>query len=332
MKHPKYILDISITFKTIIASIYFCSKIILLVKPIFFFGLFLFIFSASLCAQNSDTAIHPKDSLKTLPIADSAGLVKKNDSVKVVVADISKGLLKNKLLNREAEPVSLSAHPRKATSKDTFFYLIAGMVLLLACLKYFYSRYFTNLFRVFFNTSLRQSQITDQLLQAKLPSFLFNIFFVISGGIYVYVLLSHYHLTDGGYEWVFIFSSIALMGLIYLIKYCTLKFTGWITGLNEAVDIYVFVIFLINKIIGVFLVPFIIILSFSELQIVKIAALISLLIIGVFLLLRFFRSYGLLQNQLKISKFHFLLYIAGLEILPLLLIYKGLMLYLTKNP
>ena len=269
MKHPKYILDISITFKTIIASIYFCSKIILLVKPIFFFGLFLFIFSASLCAQNSDTAIHPKDSLKTLPIADSAGSVKKNDSVKVVVADSSKVLLKNKLLNSEAEPVSLAVQSRRATSKDTFFYLIAGMVLLLACLKYFYSRYFTNLFRVFFNTSLRQNQITDQLLQAKLPSFLFNIFFVISGGVYVYVLLSHYHLINGGNEWVFIFSSIALMGLIYFIKYCTLKFTGWITGLGEAVDIYVFVIFLINKIIGIFLVPFIIILAFSELQIVK---------------------------------------------------------------
>lgn len=322
----------SITFKTIIPSIYFCSKIILLVKPIFFLGLFILIFSASLCAQNADSAIYPKDSLKILPAADSAGSVKDTISIKAVVTDPAVVFLKNKLLNSEAEPVSLAVQLKKAKSRDTFFYLIAGMVLLLACLKYFYSRYFTNLFRVFFNTSLRQNQITDQLLQAKLPSFLFNIFFVISGGIYVYVLLSHYHLTDGGNEWVFVFSSIALMGLIYFIKYCTLKFTGWITGLSDAVDIYVFVIFLINKIIGVFLIPFIIILSFSEVQIVKIAALVSLMSIGIFLLLRFFRSFGLIQNQLKISKFHFFLYIAGLEILPLLLIYKGLMLYLTKNP
>jgi hypothetical protein len=301
------------------------------VKPIFFFGFFMLILSAPLCAQNSDTAFHSKDSL-TLPIADSAGSLKKFDSVKAAVADTNAVLLTNKLLNSEAEPVSLAVQLRKAKSKDTFFYLIAGLVLLLACLKYFYSRYFTNLFRVFFNTSLRQNQITDQLLQAKLPSFLFNIFFVISGGIYVYVLLSHYHLTEGGNEWVFLFSSILIMGLIYFIKFCTLKFTGWITGLGEAVDIYVFVIFLINKIIGIFLVPFIIILSFSDLQIVSIAALVSLMVIGVFLLLRFFRSYGLVQNQLKISKFHFFLYIAGLEILPLLLIYKGLMVYLTKIP
>jgi hypothetical protein len=294
--------------------------------------LFIFIFSASLCAQNADTAIYSKDSLKTLPIADSAALVKKADTVKGVVADTNAVLLKNKLLNSGAEPVSLAMQLKKAKSRDTFFYLIAGLVLLLACLKYFYSRYFSNLFRVFFNTSLRQNQITDQLLQAKLPSFLFNIFFVISSGIYAYVLLSHYHLTNAANEWVFVFSSIALIGLVYFIKFCTLKFTGWITGLNEAVDIYVFVIFLINKILGIFLVPFIIFLSFSEPQIVTIAALVSLMSIGIFLLLRFFRSYGLVQNQLKISKFHFFLFIAGLEILPLLLIYKGLMGYLTKNP
>lgn len=300
-------------------------------KPIFFLGLFLLVFSASLCAQNTDTVLIPKDTVKVLPVADSVGPVKAADSVKPVVVKKDSVILKNRLLNLDAEPVSLAVQLKNDRSNDLFFYLIACIVLLLAFLKYFYSRYFTNLFRVFFNTSLRQSQITDQLLQAKLPSFLFNIFFVISGGIYVYALLSHYHLITEGNEWIYIFSSVALTGLVYLIKYCTLKFTGWITGLGETVDIYVFVIFLINKIIGVFLVPFIIILSFSDLQIAKIAAFGSLICIGIFLLLRFFRSYGLIQNQLKISKFHFLLYITGLEILPLLLIYKGLMIYLTKN-
>lgn len=301
-------------------------------KPIFFLGLLLFILSASLCAQNPDTALLPKDSLKATSLADTTLPAKAADSIKQAIIAKDTVLLKNKLLNTDAESVSLAVQLRKSESRDAFFYMIAGMVLLLAFLKYFYSRYFANLFRVFFYTSLRQNQITDQLLQAKLPSFLFNIFFVISSGIYVYVLLSHYHLTGSGNEWVFIFASVTITGLLYFVKYCTLKFTGWITGLNEVVDIYVFVIFLINKIIGIFLVPFIIILSFSDLQIVRIAAFVSLMCIGIFLLLRFFRSYGLIQNQLKISKFHFLLYITGLEIIPLLLIYKGLMVYLTKNP
>jgi len=88
-------------------------------------------------------------------------------------------------------------------------------------------------------------------------------FFLISGGIYVYVLLSHYHLIAGGNEWAFILASVIVTALVYLIKYCTLKFTGWITGLREVMDIYVFVIFLINKIIGIFIVTIIIHNSFT---------------------------------------------------------------------
>jgi Domain of unknown function (DUF4271) len=301
------------------------------VKPICFFGLFLFIFSASLCAQTADTGIYKNDSLKNLQIKQYADSVKHADTAKTATEAKPGFKLKNKLLNADGQAVLLAVQIKKEKPTDAFFYLLAAMVLLLACLKYFYSRYFTNLFRVFFNTSLRQNQITDQLLQAKLPSLFFNIFFVISAGIYVYVLLLHYHLFDTDNRWTAIFSSITLMALVYFVKFCTLKFTGWITGLKDVVDVYVFVIFLINKIIGIFLVPFIVLLAFADVPVIKIATLVSLICIGIFLLLRFYRSYGLVQNQLKISKFHFVLYITSIEILPLLLIYKGLMIYLTKN-
>lgn len=295
-------------------------------KPIYFLGLFLFIFSASLCAQTVDTANQNKDSINRQL---AKGPVESFDSSKTAVAE--KPLFKNRLLNTNAEPVSLAIQIKKIKSNDIFFYVITLLVLLLAFLKYFFRRYFTNLFKVFFNTSLRQNQITDQLLQAKLPSFLFNIFFVVSGGVYVYVLLLQFHLLKADNNWLIIFFSIILMALVYFIKFFTLKFTGWITGLAGEVNMYVFVIFLINKIIGIFLVPFVIVMAFARPEIVKAVVLISLICIGLFLLLRFFRSYALIQNQLKISKFHFLLYITGLEILPLMLIYKGLMIYLTKN-
>lgn len=284
--------------------------------------------SASLSAQQSDT----------IRIADTAGIA--TDTLKLpVIQDTTVHpkterpvfKLQNKFLNNQAEPVSFLVDFKNKKNADSVFYLVAGVVLLLAFFKFFYSRYFTNLFRVFFNTSLRQSQLTDQLLQAKFPSLLFNIFFIISGGIYTYFLLLYYKLMDNESMGLMMAASVLVLGIIYFIKFCTLKFTGWVTGFTEITNTYVFIIFLINKIIGIFLVPFIIIISFSENVIVKIAILISLMSIGLLLLLRFFRSYGLLQNQLKISRFHFTLYIAGIEILPLLLIYKGLMLYLSKN-
>ncbi|MEO6254989.1 MAG: DUF4271 domain-containing protein [Ferruginibacter sp.] len=299
-------------------------------KQVLFFLLCVVAFSASLCAQNNDSVIVNNDSLSTRGAIDSV-VIPVVDSAILPVTGGPFLKLKNKVLNSDAEPVSLAVRFKKDKGQNSTFYLIAAIVLLLALFKFFNDRYFTNMFRVFFNTSLRQSQLTDQLLQAKLPSMFFNIFFFISGGVYVYMLLLHYRLINEDNKWIMVFSSMGILGLIYLIKYCTLKFTGWVSGLHEVTDTYVFIIFLINKIIGIFLVPFIVILAFSDSAIVKIAALISLMSIGIFLLLRFFRSYGLLQNQLKISRFHFMLYLTGIELLPLLLIYKGLMVYLSKN-
>ena len=291
-------------------------------KPVLFFLLYILIFSASLFAQSADSVFTSPDSLRISPALDS---------VKPVVTARPAFGLKNKILNSEGRPVSFAVQIKKENRGDAFFYFLASLVLLLAFIKYFYSRYFANLFRVFFNTSLRQSQLTDQLLQAKLPSLLFNIFFIISGGLYVYLLLLHFHFIQQNNKWLLIFSSIAILGAIYFVKYCTLKFTGWVTGFTEITNTYIFVIFLINKIIGIFLVPFIIIFTYSDSEIVKTAVIISLMSIIILLLLRFFRSYGLVQNQLKISRFHFLLYLSGIELLPLLLIYKGLMVYVSKN-
>ena len=160
---------------------------------------------------------------------------------------------------------------------------------------------------------------------------MFNIFFILSGGMFLYLLLLHFNLIHEKNNLHFLAIAISLLGIIYLAKYCTLKFIGWITGLTGLTDTYLFIIFLINKIIAVFLIPVIVIIAFAENKIAHVAAIISGLSIAVFLLLRFFRSYGLLQQQLKISRFHFVLYLAGIEILPLLILYKGLMVYLSKN-
>lgn len=302
-------------------------------KQAFFFFLFFIAYPVSLLAQNTDTTqVQVIDS--TLAKTDSSGALVDTTIVSIPVKkDTSLAALikENSLLNSMGTPASMAVSTRKEQNMGSMFYLLTGTVLLLAFFRYFFARYFGNLFRVFFNTSLRQSQLTDQLLQAKLPSLFFNLFFIISGGLYSYFLMVHYHWLNDQNNWLLISSCISVLGFIYLMKFCTLKFTGWMTGYSEETNTYVFILFLINKIMGILLVPFIIIMAFSGNAIVRAAIPLSLVIIGLLLVLRFYRSYGLLQNQLKISRFHLLLYVIGMELLPLLLIYKGLVLLLNKN-
>jgi Domain of unknown function (DUF4271) len=291
-------------------------------KHFVFFLFFNGFFLTSISAQSVDSNLLRKDSLpKIITAAPFAAY----DSVLNVT------LNKSNFFKSTQTAVAYTTITKKTNSVTKLFYIIVAVLLCLAFLNLFYNKYFSNLFKVFFNTSLRQSQLSDQLLQAKVPSLFFNLFFIFSATIYVYLLLVNFGLASQLHIWYFLGAASACLGTVYSVKFLSLKFTGWITGFKAETNTYLFIIFLLNKILGVFLLPFTIIIAFSDKALVNIVFPISLVIIILMYLLRFVKSYGLLQNQLKISGFHFLLYSIGVEILPLLLIYKGLMVLLTKN-
>ena len=232
-------------------------------------------------------------------------------------------LKKNKFINLKLKPVALKANREHRRGKEYLFYLLSGIILLFGFFKVFYSQYFDNIFRLFFNTSLRQNQLTDLLLQARLPSLIFNLFFIINAGLYLWLLLHYFHFIGEENNKKTLAFCVLSIGFIYIGKFCVLKFIGWVTGIAEASNTYIFIIFLVNKIAGIVLIPFIIILAFATPAWQDNVVILSFLLIGVLFLLRFVRSYNLLQNQLKLSQWHFLLYMVSLEVLPILVIYKA---------
>ncbi|RYF88513.1 MAG: DUF4271 domain-containing protein [Chitinophagaceae bacterium] len=234
-------------------------------------------------------------------------------------------------INVKDAPVNFAARERVTYDRDALFYMLAGLILFFGIVRTIYDRYFQTLFRVFFNSSLRQSQLTDQLLQSKLPSLYFNLIFVFAGGFYVYFLLERLFAPKPDVQWVLLGGCIALFIVVYMVKFLTLKFVGWVTGYRSEADTYTFVLFLINKIIGICLLPVIVVLSFSGAGIANIIMIVSFLLVGILLLFRFIRSYGLLQHKLNVSRFHFMLYIIAMEILPLMLIYKAVGVFIVKS-
>jgi hypothetical protein len=168
-------------------------------------------------------------------------------------------------------------------------------------------------------------------VQAKLPSLFFNIIFVISGGLYVYLLLQRISYESVSVKWLYLLGCVAAFIVVYFVKFFSVKFIGWVSGLNAEAETYIFIVFLINKIIGICLLPVIVVVAFSDIVVINAAIVASIVFIGVMLLFRFIRSFSLLQHKLKISRFHFLLYIFSLEILPLILIYKAVELFISKK-
>ncbi len=284
-------------------------------------------------AVKKDTVVSVTDGIKKI---DS--VIVNKDSVAAVETALStayasvikRTLQQNRYVNAAGRPVATMSREMPVFS-SILFYLVLGVVLFFALLRFFSERYFNNMFRVFFNTSLRQGQLTDQLLQAKQVSLFFNMLFTITAGLYVYLLLGYFNWLTAGNPLMAVAACTLVVAVIYFLKYLSLKLTGWLTGYAAAANTYLFIIFLINKILGILLLPFVVIIGFGAGFLHYPAIIISLLMIGMMFLLRFLRSYGLLRRDIKVSRFHFFLYIAGVELIPLLLIYKGLMILLGKN-
>lgn len=277
------------------------------------------------------------DSNNVLPtgvLKDSSAIIKKDTVISAAenyYKKLESALRRSSFLNTSGTAVATVNQERYENNNDPVFYFLLALVIFLSFLRFFFNRYFFNLFRVFFNTSLRQGQLTDQLLQAKQASMFFNILFFFTTGVYIYFLLLHFNWINGKNNLVIMLVCSLAVAVIYFLKYINMKFTGWLTGHSTAANTYLFIIFLINKILGILLIPVVIVIAFSPDYLKKAAIVASLLMVGVMFLLRFLRSFSLLHSQIKVSRFHFFLYIIGIEALPVLLIYKGVMILLDKN-
>lgn len=215
-------------------------------------------------------------------------------------------------------------------TKDELFYLMAGVIFIMAFIRLTFSKYFRNLFLLFFQTSIRQKQTRDQLLQDNLASLLMNFLFVISGGLYITLLVRYKSWTDISFWWLAAGAAAVLL-LVYLGKYLFLLFTGWVFNTKEAAGSYVFVVFLVNKVLGVLLIPFLLVLAFAGPDLVNVSITLSIGMICLLLGYRYWVSFLAIRNKLKVNALHFLLYLCAVELLPLALICKVLMNYFNGS-
>jgi hypothetical protein len=244
---------------------------------------------------------------------------------------ISASLRTHPYYNFYAQPRYMVNIRRKDIGKEGLFYLLTGIVLYYALVRLIFEKYMNNLFSVFFRVSLKQKQIREQLLQSPLPSLLLNIFFIITGGIYFSFILSYYGFRGTYNGWYLMLNCIIALALVYVVKYILLKIMGWIFNIVDATDTYAFVVFLVNKLLGIMLIPVLILLAFSEPSLV--AVLVTLSVTGVFIMFgyRYVVSYSPIRKEIKVSQFHFLIYLCAFEIMPLLLIYKVLLTFFGKS-
>ena len=157
--------------------------------------------------------------------------------------------------------VRLSTTKKEWIGKEPLFYSIIGLLIFFALIKNGFHRYVEDLLKSYFRTTVKQKQLKDQLMQSPLPSMLLNIFFVLSIGMFIALALQHFRLgTDIPFWYLYFYCVVGLLA-IYAVKYVTLKLLGWVFQVSEATEGYIFIVFTTNKVLGMFLIPFLVVLE-----------------------------------------------------------------------
>ncbi len=267
-----------------------------------------------------------KDSVSKMPRKDSGW--KWDATIPVSIQNLQWQQMKhNPYFGFGNAPVTVHSDKRQTNGKELIFYLLIVILLGYAFLKNAFPKYFNDLFRLFFRTTLKQRQIKEQLMETPLPSMLLNLFFVVCGGLYASFLLQHFNLGVGGGFWLqFLYCCLGLSA-IYLVKFVGLKISGWLFNMSDAADNYIFIVFVVNKMIAILLLPFLILLAFTVRPLYDAALTGSFCLVGGLFCYRIILTFAAIRNQVKVNPFHFFLYLIAFEIAPLLLIYKALLLF-----
>lgn len=274
------------------------------------------------------TSVIPfNDSVSKRPVIDSTWFKSPVDSL-LSGSFIWQVMGRNPYFDFRSKPVALPGSTLKTfNGKELLFYLLVLLLIVFALFRQLFPKYFSDLFRVFFRTTLKQRQIREQLMQTPLPSLLLNGFFVISGGLYISFLLQYFNLGSEGEFWILFLYSCLGLSIAYMVKFLGLKIAGWIFSIKETTDSYIFIVFIINKMIGILLLPFLVLLAFGQGKIYSFSLTLSWCLIAAMLMYRIILSFSVVRNQIKVNPFHFFLYFCAFEIAPLLLVYRGLLLF-----
>ncbi len=244
--------------------------------------------------------------------------------------------LKQQLWNDELLPFSqppLQVNEKEfiRENRDVYFYILIVMLFFYGMIKLFFPKYVHWLFSHFLRPNMRQQQMRDHLLQSPLASLMLNFLFILAGGLFMLFLAGYYDLQLNEPEWkLWLLYSGCLLALS-IGQYILLKTIGWLFNISTTIDTYIFVIFLVNKIVGIILLPVIVLMAFPLSALLPVLVTITYMALALLLVYRFLISYKSIGNEIKVSRFHFFLYLCAFEIAPLLIIGKVLLDYVESS-
>jgi hypothetical protein len=142
------------------------------------------------------------------------------------------------------------------------------------------------------------------------------IVFFINASVFIYLISKEYGGLDSTKNWFFLLLSIIV---IYIVRHTVLSLMSWIFPIEKEISLFSFLIMVLNLILGLFLIPVNLVLAFGNNVTFLPSMIIGLIIISIFIIIRYFRGFFIGVNYAFNNLFLFFVYLCALEIAPVLI-------------
>lgn len=269
------------------------------------------------------------DSLQNDSLLPGSALTSTNVSSAIIKNDSINSSLQ-KIVQQKLALQLMKGADRNIPDRDIVFYILIFLLFFLGLVKTSFPKYVNSIFSLSFQATFRQTQTKEQMSQNFYPAIMLNLLFVLCGGLFITQFALFNNRIKLPFWQLFVYSTVILL-IIYVVKYAVIKFTGWVFNAKDAATEYGFVVFLINKVLGIIIIPLLFLIAYTNVAVQNVAITIVVCLALFSLAIRYLVSLARIRKNLNVPAFHFFIYLCAVEIMPLLVIYKILFLQASNT-
>lgn len=211
------------------------------------------------------------------------------------------------------------------------FTVVILLFLLLVILVTLFRSIPGRVYRAFLNDNLLSQLHREQGSIVSPPYFLFYLFFFFNAGFFLYLLAWYYKIPVVDGHWLSFLALAGGLAALFAGKHLLMKILEAVLPAKKELRLYSFTIIIFSIALGILLIPFNLLIAYGPKEAVPGVITLSLVMLGLVMGFRFVRGIFIGGRLLAANLFHFLLYICTVEIAPVLIIAKAVMLVVAKN-
>jgi hypothetical protein len=226
--------------------------------------------------------------------------------------------------SHELQPTHDLPQQLKISNPDWLFIVLVLVLGVLTYIRVYYRKNFFQIIAACFNNNLTNQIVRDENLLMQRASVMLNVSFSIVAAGFIYLLSIHYDWALDGMDTGFIrFIFFTLVvSAVFTLKFLVLRFCGYLFNLGREMSTYIFNVFIINNLLGMFLIPVVALILFGNIPGNSTLHFIALGLASVAYLYRIGRGILIAVSYPGFSPFYLFLYLCALEIAPLLVLVK----------